>query len=342
MKQHSPGFLPNFCAIPMVFAVVVTAELLAMVLTVVSASWPERFWEGLGLHSLYVQWVALSSTGLLCLLGPWLRRLGHAWGGLLAWLLILMVTALVSILAVRYSGAHAEAGAGLWFMLKSLIVSAIVGALVLRYLYEQFRERQRELAVANSRLDALQARIRPHFLFNSMNTIAGLTRTDPALAEEVVQDLSDLFRASLSDPARAVTLQDEFDLARAYLQIEGQRLGKRLRVDWDIEAVPMDARVPPLLLQPLLENAVYHGVEPSADGGHILVTGRFRRNLVNLSVRNSQPAAGRSEREGNRMAMQNLRDRLALAFGDDSGLAVSAVDGDYQVRLHFPYRGGAA
>ena len=104
----------------------------------------------------------------------------------------------------------------------------------------------------------------------------------------------------------------------------------------------MDARVPPLLLQPLLENAVYHGVEPSADGGHILVTGRFRRNLVNLSVRNSQPAAGRSEREGNRMAMQNLRDRLALAFGDDSGLAVSAVDGDYQVRLHFPYRGGAA
>jgi len=342
METQSTGFLPNFCAIRMVFAVVVTAELLAIVLTLASAAWPERFWEGLGLHSLYIQWVALSSTGLLCVLGPFLRRLGHTWGGVLAWCLILIVTAVVSMLAVRYSGAHSRTQAGHWFLIKGLAVSAIVSALVLRYLYEQFRERQRELAEANARLDALQARIRPHFLFNSMNTIAGLTRKDPALAEEVVQDLSDLFRASLSDPARSVTLQDEFDLARAYLQIEAQRLGDRLRVTWDIHHVPMDSHVPPLLLQPLLENAVYHGVEPSSHGGDILVAGRFRRNRVNLSVRNSIPSDGTSEREGNRMALRNLRDRLAATFGGDSGLVVSEVEGDYQVRLHFPYRGAAA
>lgn len=323
----------------MVFAVVVTAELLAIVLTLAGSAGPERFWEALGLYSLFIQWVALASTGLFCFLGPLLHRLGHVPGGILAYLLILVVTALVSILAVRYSGAYARVEVDQWFLVKSLTISAIVGALVLRYLYEQYRKRQRELAAANARLDALQARIRPHFLFNSMNTIAGLTRTDPALAEEVVQDLSDLFRASLSDPSRLVRLQDEFDLARAYLQIESQRLGERLRVTWDMGDVPTESMVPPLLLQPLLENAVYHGIEPSPHGGDILVAGRFRRNLINLSVRNSIPTNGSSERQGNRMALQNLRDRLTVIFGDESGLVIGEVDGDFQVRLHFPYRG---
>jgi len=225
----------------------------------------------------------------------------------------------------------------LQFIGQTLGVCAIVTAVLLRYLYEQFCQRQRQLAESLARFEALQARIRPHFLFNSMNTIANLTRADPDLAEEVVQDLSDLFRASLSRSSGLSTLADELELARGYLRIEAQRLGDRLQVEWDLETLPESAKIPPLVLQPLLENAVYHGIEPAAAGGRIVISGRYRRGLINLSVRNSLPEAKQtSSRKGNQMALENIRQRLAGAFGEDAGLVVSRVDGDYQVRLYFP------
>ena len=342
MIEPRSCFLPDFCAIPLVFAVVVTAELLALVLTLAADLRLDQFWVDLSLRSLFVQWVALSAAGLLCLSRRWLARLGHTGAGVVAWLIILGVTALVAELAVALAAVHPAQGGHLGFLLQSLGIAAIVAALVLRYLYEQYRERQRELDAAGARFDALQARIRPHFLFNSMNTIAGLTRSDPVLAEEVVQDLSDLLRASLAQGGRLTTLGEEIELARGYLQIEAQRLGARLRVRWDLESLPRQAPVPGLILQPLLENAVYHGIEPSADGGDIVVSGRYRRGLVNLSVRNSLPADGGRAREGNHMAMKNVRDRLLAAFGDTAGLTVGRVDGNYQVRLHFPYEERAA
>lgn len=338
MDSPSECFLPNFCAIPMVFAVVVTAELLAFVLTLAGELHPQRFWMDLGLRSLYIQWITVAATALLCLVRPWLRGLSHAIAGLAAWALILLVTGTVSFLAVYTVGVGSDQEGRWLFILQSLAVTAIVAALVLRYMYEQFRQKHRELAAANARLDALQARIRPHFLFNSMNTIAGLTRRDPVLAEKIVEDLSELFRASLSDPSRLTTLDREIELAKSYLQIEAQRLGDRLRVAWDLQDLPYAAAVPPLLLQPLVENAVYHGVEPSANGGSVLISGRYRRDRINLSVRNSLPSGQRAEREGNRVALQNLRDRLAVLYGDDAGLVVGLVDGEYQVRVHFPLR----
>jgi two-component system sensor histidine kinase AlgZ len=342
MSEPRSCFLPDFCAIPFVFAVVVTAELLAVMLTLAAPLQPGQFWGDLSLRSLFVQWIALGATGVLCIARRWLARLGHTRAGVSAWLLILAIAALVTELAVRLAGVNAAPGEHARFQLQTLGIAAIVGALWLRYLYEQHRERQRELDAASARFDALQARIRPHFLFNSMNTIAGLTRADPALAEEVVQDLSDLFRASLADAARLSTLGREIELARGYLHIEAQRLAERLRVTWDLEALPEQAPVPGLLLQPLLENAVYHGIEPDPAGGEIVVSGRYRRGIVNLSVRNSLPADAASERDGNRMAMKNVRDRLAAAFGEAAGLTVGRVDGDYQVRLHFPYAGAGS
>jgi two-component system sensor histidine kinase AlgZ len=169
-----------------------------------------------------------------------------------------------------------------------------------------------------------------------MNTIASLTRADPLLAEEVVQDLSDLFRASLGDADRPSTLEQELALAQGYLRIEAQRLGERLRVKWDLDELPMDAKVPPLLLQPLLENAVYHGIEPSLQGGEVMVAGRFRKGIVNLSISNTLPEGGAVKRKGNRMAQQNVADRLNAYFGDAAGMRIGEVDGCYQVRLYFP------
>jgi two-component system sensor histidine kinase AlgZ len=329
------AFLPNFCAIRMVFAVVVSAELLAIVLTLGAFPRAGDFWAELSLRSLYVQWVALSVCALYCGLRVPLGRLTHAAAGSLAWLLILLATAGV-FAAAQVLGLR-SATAPLPALLHHLAIAGIVGAVLLRYLYEQHRERQRELAESQARLQALQARIRPHFLFNSMNTIASLTRVDAGLAEQVVEDLSDLFRATLSDARSLSTLAREFELARGYLRIEAQRLGARLRVVWDVDGVPVDAQLPALLLQPLLENAVYHGIEPATDGGEITISGRCRNGVVSLAVRNTLPEAAQStRRRGNQMAQQNVRERLEAAFGEAAGMVVGQVDGRYQVRLHFP------
>jgi two-component system sensor histidine kinase AlgZ len=171
-----------------------------------------------------------------------------------------------------------------------------------------------------------------------MNTIASLTRTSPELAEEVVHDLSDLFRANLSDAQRLSTLGKELELAQGYVRIEQQRLGERLRVEWDLEELPDEAKMPALILQPLLENAVYHGIEPSAEPGTIQIVGRYRRHKVNLSIRNTlPPQESHDHRRGNRLAVENIRQRLQAIFDEEAGMVASEVEGDHQVRLFFPH-----
>ena len=332
------SFLPNFCGIRLVFAVVVGAELLAIVLTLFSVREIGQLSGELSVRSLFIQWIALTSAGFLCAAGRWLNRLSPTVAGLAAWALLQLVILTVSAVSIavmeRVWPGYAEPG----LILRSLGIGAIVSALMLRYLFVQHRWREQVEAESSARLQALQARIRPHFLFNSMNTIAHLTRTDPVLAERVVEDLSDLFRASLSDTRRPMTLGDELELVQGYLRIESQRLGERLRTEWDLESLPMDAVVPGLTLQPLVENAVYHGIERSAEPGTIRITGRYRRRMVNIGIRNSYASGDSpSHREGNRMALENIRLRLEGFFSGEASLTVGEVDGEYQVRLVFPH-----
>ena len=338
------GFLPNFCGIRPLFAVVLTAELLALILTLGSGSPTSRFWQVLSQTSLYVQWIAIISTGLLCLLRPQLNRLSNGWAGFCAWLLLMLVTAAVSELVSNTLG---QTGQQRWLgpdnhlglQLKSLGISAIVGLLLLHYLYLQYQHQRQELAESESRLQALQSRIHPHFLFNSMNTIASLTRSNPGLAEEITEDLADLFRVSLGDARRHTTLGDEIDLCRRYLNIEAQRLDERLQVTWELEPeLPLNAAMPALILQPLLENAVYHGIEPSPEPGSIHISGCFRRHRINLGIRNTLPASeGDSQRQSHQLAMENIRQRLEVMFHGQASLTESRVDGEYQVRLVFPH-----
>jgi two-component system sensor histidine kinase AlgZ len=329
------AFLPNFCAIRSVFAVVVSAELLAFVLTLAAFPPAAGFWAELSLRSLYVQWIALSVAGLYCALQRPLSGLSHAAAGLLAWLVILLITSAVFFAALRLGLMPAGNVVLIW--LQHIAIAAIVGAVLLRYLYEQHRERQREVAESQARYEALQARIRPHFLFNSMNTIASLTRSEPVLAEQVVHDLSDLFRATLADSVSLSTLEQEFELSRGYLRIEQQRLGDRLRTVWDVAAADPAIRVPPLLLQPLLENAVYHGVEPSTEGAQISIAARRDGDRLVLSIENTladQPLP--TLRRGNRLAQDNVRQRLEAVFGEAAEMRVSERTGSYRVDLCLP------
>src|SRR5690606_22415044 len=172
---------------------------------------------------------------------------------------------------------------------RNLAIGFIVGLLVLRYTYVTQQWRLNVEAQARSRADALQARIRPHFLYNSMNTIAALTRSDPARAEEAVLDLTELFRASLDEERSLITLAEELDNARAYVRIEQLRMGSRLAVAWNVDALPMQARIPALTLQPLLENAILHGVAQLAQGGEVHIGGSANEGMMLLRVRNPLP-----------------------------------------------------
>jgi two-component system, LytTR family, sensor histidine kinase AlgZ len=339
-KAESTGFLPNFCAIHSVFAVVVTGELLAILLSLATVAELRDFIIQLSLISLMVQWIALSTAGLLCLARKPLSRLSNQLTGLSAIVLLLAMTTLICLLTgwldERFGMALFTPDGGV--LLRALGIAAIVGLVVLHYLYLQYLWERQVEAENTARLQALHSRIRPHFLFNSMNTIASLTRRDPRLAEQVVEDLADLFRGSLGDVGRASTLAAELSLARQYLGIEQLRLGDRLRVVWELDDLPEEAMMPPMILQPLLENAVYHGIEPATAGGTIVIAGCYRRRRINLSIRNSMPPSGEiSHRQGNRLALENIRARLRGIYDMEAGLSESHVDGEYQVRLVLPH-----
>jgi len=223
------------------------------------------------------------------------------------------------------------------FLLRSLGVGFIVSALALRYFYVSAEWKRSIEMEALARIRALQARIRPHFLFNSMNTIAALTRSSPERAEQAVEDLADLFRASLSDATSRISLKDEIDIARTHERIEQLRLRDRLRVQWDVDGLPMRVEVPSLILQPLLENAVYHGIEMLPGGGAVSIVGKRVDGMLQIEVRNPIPAQqGYSEREGNRMALENIRQRLELAWPGRARIETEQSGNEFCARLIFP------
>lgn len=336
------GFLPDFCRVPMAFGVLLTAELLAIVLALATPSPLAGFWERLGTLSLYVQLIALGGSAALCLLRPLLARLDDRLCGVAAWLVLMLVTAAVTLGAGRLLPWGVE---GLFpadglpgLLVRSLGIAAIVSVLLLRYIYLHHLWRLQTEAEAQARFQQLQASIRPHFLFNSLNTIANQIHGDPRLAEDLIQDLADLFRASLGKGEKT-TIAEEIEFSRRYLNIEHQRLGERMQVEWDVDELPPEAPLPPLILQPLVENAVYHGIAPARRPGRIRISGRYRRGVVNLSIRNTLPEdpARERHRDGNHMAMENVRQRLAAMYPGEGRVIVSRIEGDWQVRLVFPY-----
>ena len=202
-------------------------------------------------------------------------------------------------------------------------------------LWLQWREGQRKPADARARLAELQSRIRPHFLFNTLNTAVALVRIDPARAEGVLEDLAELFRVALADSGSgSVTLASEIELARRYLAIEQLRFGERLRLDWQLDAATDAARLPPLVLQPLLENAVRHGIEPAEAGGQVRVRTRSRLGRAEITIDNS--VSGAASRPGHGLALANVRERLRLLHDLDAQFEVEQGDGRYRVRIVVP------
>jgi two-component system sensor histidine kinase AlgZ len=336
-----PGmFIPDLCGIRALFAVVIVDELVAFILTLARGNFDDAA-SDLALVSLFVQWIGLSAAAVLCLSRRWLRRLPEAGVAVVSYALILAVVVLVCEIA--WWIAHPEgaaspliAGTRASFLFRTSAVGAIVGALVLRYFYVQHHWQLRVASEARARLQALQARIRPHFLFNCMNTIASLTRSDPARAEQAIEDLADLFRATLSEERALVPLAGELALVRRYLDIEALRLQSRLVVEWELAPPPDGVFIPQLSLQPLVENAIYHGIEPAPAGGTIRIGGAILGDHMQISISNPLAAGGSTHAAGNRVAQDNVRQRLAAHFGDAGRLDISAGDGEYRVTVTLP------
>jgi two-component system sensor histidine kinase AlgZ len=202
--------------------------------------------------------------------------------------------------------------------------------------YFDLRGRALSPALAEARLQALQARIRPHFLFNSINAVLSLIRQEPRRAERALEDMADLFRVLMADNRELTPLAREVELCREYLSLEELRLGDRLKVEWRIDKMPGDAFVPPLVLQPLLENAVYHGIEPRTEPGVISIDIYLAREQVHAVLRNPYQHDG-SHHAGNKMALANIRERLQLHFDAEASLTTRVGDEAYQVHIIMPY-----
>ncbi|MFV0276306.1 MAG: sensor histidine kinase, partial [Parahaliea sp.] len=339
VRRLGPGdrgeyFLPDLCGPRQVFVLVLLAELLVLVFTLAAGGLRHFDWSLLALVSLFVQWIALCSAALLCLLRGLFERFGTACASGASLALIALVTVLSSLASRAVMPLAQPFATDGWALLRNLLVALVVGGIALRYCYLQQQLRLRERSVLQARLDALRARIRPHFLFNTLNSIASLIATQPEQAERAVEDLAELFRGSLREASQTLTVADEIRLCSLYLDIEQLRLGSRLRVDWQVGTAVRDLPMPSLVLQPLVENAVYHGVARLAEGGCIEVRIARRDGLLHVHVSNPVP---QQETDGGlRIALDNIVQRLRGQYGERAGLEAARRDEAFRVHLFYP------
>lgn len=322
--------LPDFRNLGVIARVLIGVHLLASGAVLAASSGWDDLLDRLMLAAGFIEPILLASLLALVVLSPLLMRLRFAAGSGVVLLLVLAVTALAYDGVARVFGVPAGAG-----LLQALLLASLATLVLLGYL--RLVGKAYSPALAEARLQALQARIRPHFLFNSLNAVLSLIRRDPKRAERALEDLADLFRTLMSDARQFVHLADEISLLERYASLEQLRLGERLRIVWELDAAPSDATLPSLVLQPLLENAIYHGVEPSTAPAEVLV--RIAQRGDRLHVRIENPFSERHVHQaGNRMAIENIRERLMLFFDAEARLEARVVGDRYMADVEMPYR----
>jgi two-component system sensor histidine kinase AlgZ len=323
--------LPDFRNLGVMLRLLIGVNLLALAAALVLVpdirGWPQRFLE----MAAWVEPQLLAALLLLALVRDLLWRLPMPYGVALVLILVMGQAALFADFW-RFMG-FVDGG---WETLARVALLAGLAALTL-LAYFQMRAEALSPAVTEARLQALTARIRPHFLFNSLNAVLSLIRAEPKRAEHALEELAELFRALMRDNRDLVPLADEIALCRQYLDLEKLRLGERLKVEWEIDDLPGEVLVPALMLQPLLENAVYHGIEPVEAPGVIHI--RFTRKGDELVIALDNPVCpGGSHQAGNRMALANIRERLALHYDLEARLEAQEENGIYKVNMVLPCR----
>ena len=335
INQTGAGIrLPNFCNLGVMLRSLLIANLFVLAAALLRSSSLQAAALDFQLLAAFCEPVLIVS--LLALCGA--RRVLHAMGYIAS---LVAIAAFEILLAWFVSLAGTELMTGrrpMPFAHLALLTLFVTGCLLA---YFDLRARALSPAIAEARIQALQARIRPHFLYNSINAVLSLIRSEPRRAERALEDLADLFRVLMADNRTLAPIANEVELARQYLAIESLRLGERLRVTWRIEGMPADALVPPLVLQPLAENAVYHGIEPSPAGGELAIDVGLSGGQLQMTLTNPMPAESRHS-GGNKMALANIRERLQLHFDAEASMKSEVRDGLYRVTIRIPYITAAA
>lgn len=320
--------LPNMRNLGVVLRILIIANAaLALVAYAQSSSLPD-FIQALSDISMLAQPILLSSLCLLYASYPLLKKLPGIQANVTVLVLVLISVIVIHGFFTRF-WISSELPAFTRVMFCALAITAIT------LYYFNLLHRAYSPAVTEARLQALQARIRPHFLFNSINAVLSLIRSQPKQAETALEDMADLFRVLMADNRDLVPLAQEIGLCRQYLALEKLRLNERLSILWQIDNMPPDAMIPPLILQPLLENAVYHGIEPLPDGGTITIQIYTRKNEIHLILKNPYNAQNQ-HLNGNRMALNNIKERLMLHFDLEASLNIGQIKGEYEVHITLP------
>ncbi|WP_460534959.1 sensor histidine kinase [Chitinimonas naiadis] len=322
--------MPDTQNLGVMLRVLVSTNLLALLLAFAATSTVsaglDRFLE----DAAILEPSLLATMAILAGTRDWLQKQDYWIGNIACMVIAISVTLLIRRGVIELFPGNTA----------SYVRASIAAALLTAGLLAYFRLRGRALSplLTEARLQALQARIRPHFLFNSLNAVLSLIRSEPRKAEHALEDLADLFRVFMAENRELVPLQREVELTRQYLGIEALRLGERMQLEWHTERMPDDAWIPPLILQPLLENAVYHGIEPSISAGIISINIFRVREELHIDIRNPYYKEGGHHHAGNKMAMGNIRERLRLHFDAEANLKTTVGNDYYQVHLTLPYR----
>ncbi len=335
-------FIPELCQTESLLAVLIATELLAIMFSLLHVEGLLPWFLRLSQYSLYMQWIALVSSLAICLSRPWLASLKANVAIMIAVAITPIVAGLIAI-AVWYAFVGSELhetviGVPLSRMLgHTLLIAFIMNAVCLRYIYVLQQWRRRIVLANEARVQALQAKVRPHFLFNTMNTISAVLHEDPHKAENAIIDLCNLLRASLNPEAYG-TLQDELALCRSYLGLEQLRLGSRLQVRWQIGDIPENAALPRLTLQPLLENSVYHGIETLVDGGTISIKGSYEQDRIHIEIGNDIGAQQHNRSwQGHHQGLAIAKAGMQRAFGSTVDFSFQQTTEHYLVSIGFPY-----
>jgi len=330
MSTPSRLATPDFRNLGTIIRVIILAECTYFLFLVFCTGGLFSGVAAMGERSALFQGALLIGMLALFVAAPWLASLPFRKGTTLV-----MIIAVGSAIVVE--GFYASVFPSITHpgpFITALAASAIAGVTLF---YFHWRQLALSPALAEAKLSALQARIRPHFLYNSLNTVLGLIRQEPRKAESVLENLADLFRALMAEARTLVPLERELELARAYAEVEGIRLGERLKLTWHCDSAPLAAEVPQLILQPLIENAVIHGIEPNPAGGEVNINILEKDGRILMVVRNSvQP--GKSGKSGNRMALANIRERLDLHFDAEARMTHFTAGGEFVVQIEIPLR----
>ncbi|HBE92651.1 MAG TPA: hypothetical protein DDW55_09025 [Gammaproteobacteria bacterium] len=334
-------FLPDFCNGQTVFNAVLLAESLALILTIVGKQITGDLFRDLLLVSLFVQWIAIFSLAVLCYLRPWLNRLTPLRAGIIAYLLLVGITLLCGELAMWVLWAvgsnpvlHPE-----WyryFQLQNLALAVIIDGLALHYFLSRHQLKLSTAAEARARMQVMQYRLRPYFLFNSMNIIASLTRSSPSQAEEATEDLADLFRLMLDEKKSLIPVNKEMSVASKYIRLEKMRFDNRLTDTWKTEHFPLHARMPVLMLQLVLEIAIRQSLEKTSEPVEITISTVLDDGNMNLTVCSHQLRSPEQIEQEEQEALNNIRERLITHYENRATLSLQTNNNGQCIHLAIP------